>query len=276
MSWLNKVWNTVKPDLSPHPVDVDEPTDHSDKGLGRVYRQDLRSLNFLVRTQIEAASLGKPRSYTWNVPLRLDQGPDGACVGFGYSHELSGTPQRVLGIDYNFAMALYYDIQRIDPWPGGAYPQAEEFYEGTSVLSGAQLLKDRGFYTAYHWALTAREVAEGIAYKGPAVLGLNWHAGMFEPDADGFLSDTGPVLGGHCVVANGITIVYKRRATAFFWRNRTWDDVDWERSYVTITNSWGPDWGDYGTAKIRLANLAGLLSRQGEACFPTRSGKITV
>lgn len=269
MSWLNDIWSTlIRPRVK------DSGRDWTNKGLGRAYQQDLRSLNYLIRSQIEPSLVKKPRSYTWYVPMTLDQGPDGACVGFGYSHELAARPQSVTGINYSFAMALYFDIQRIDPWVGGAYPGAEEFYEGTSVLSGAQLLRERGFYTSYYWALTAREVAEGIAYKGPAVLGLNWHEGMFEPDANGFLNDTGPVYGGHCVLAHSVTIKYK--LSLKFWRERTWDDVDWEKSYVTIHNSWGPSWGNNGTAKIRLSNLAGLLSRQGEACFPIRSSKTTV
>lgn len=246
--------------------------DWKEKGLGRAYQQDLRSLNFLVRTQVPAEGLAQPRSYTWSVPLSLDQGPDGACVGFGYSHELAARPQSVTGIDYHFALRLYYDIQRIDPWPGGAYPDAEEFYEGTSVLSGAQLLRSRGFYSGYYWALTAKDIAVGVAYKGPAVLGLDWHEGMFNPDANGFINDTGPIYGGHCVIAMGVTIKYKYRYA--FWRTRTWDDVDWENSYITIKNSWGPGWGNNGTAKMRLSTLAGLLSRNGEACFPIRTTKV--
>lgn len=244
--------------------------DGREKGLGRVYRQDLRSLNFLVRGQIGAGMA--PRSYTWSVPMTLDQGPDGACVGFGYSHELAARPQSVLGINYDFAFRLYLEIQRVDPWPGGAYPGAEEFYEGTSVLSGAQVLKDMGYYSSYYWALNAQQVAEGIGYKGPAVLGLNWYEGMFEPDASGFLHATGRVSGGHCVLARGVKIVYKNRLA--FWRQRTWADVDWEKSYVLIHNSWGPGWGANGDAKISLSTLDYLMVSQGEACFPIRTAKV--
>lgn len=241
------------------------------KGLGRVYRQDLRSLNFLVRSQIDAESLRKPRSYTWSIPFTLDQGPDGACVGFGYSHELAARPQSVSGIDYNYAMALYHLIQRFDPWPGGAYPGADPFYEGTSVLSGAQIVRTLGFYSSYYWALDARQIAEGVAYKGPAVLGLDWYEDMFEPDYKGFITPTGRVVGGHCVVAHSVRIVYRFRFG--FWRQRTWDDVDWDKSYVKIHNSWGPGWGDNGDAKISLRDLDFLMQNWGEACFPVRTDK---
>lgn len=268
---MAKWWdNWVASGKTPLPSRVD----WKEKGLGREYRQDLRSLNFLVRGQIPVENFKQPRSFTWSVPITLDQGPDGACVGFGYSHELAARPQSVTGIDYYFALNLYYKIQQNDPWPGGAYPDAEEFYEGTSVLTGAQTLRSLGYYTSYYWALTAKDVAAGIGYKGPAVLGLNWHEGMFEPDADGFITDSGSVVGGHCVVAPSVTIKYKFRLS--FWRTRTWDDVDWDKSYITIHNSWGPSWGDNGNAKIRLSTLAGLLSRQGEAMFPVRSNKVTV
>lgn len=245
--------------------------DLPNKGLGRIYRQDLRSLNFLIRSRIDPENVRKPRSYTWSVPMTLDQGPDGACVGFGYSHELAARPQSVIGVDYHFALNLYYRIQKQDPWPGGAYPGAEEFYEGTSVLSGAQVLRSDGYYTSYYWALDARQVAEGVAYKGPAVLGLSWYNGMFDPDENGFLHATGPLAGGHCVLAHSVKIVYKFRWS--FWRTRTWDDVDYDRSYIKIHNSWGPGWGDNGDAKISLRTLDFLLSDQGEACFPVRSNR---
>lgn len=245
----------------------------SDSRLGRIYEPDLRSLNFLVRTQIEPENVKKPRSYTWYCPIYLDQGPDGACVGFGYSHEAAARPQSVMGINYAFAMNLYYQTQREDPWPGGAYPGAEEFYEGTSVLTGAKVMRSRGYYSGYTWALDAREIAQGIGYTGPCVLGLDWYEGMFETNSDGFIRPTGGLAGGHCVLAKGVKIVYKPWRNLYFWRTRTWADVDFDKSYVIIHNSWGPNWGNLGAARLSLSDLDLLMGSYGEACFPKRTTK---
>jgi hypothetical protein len=248
----------------------------TDPRLDRIYQQDLRSLNHLIRGRIDPEAIEKPRSYTWSCPYWLDQGYEGACVGFGFCHDLLARPQGVLGIDNQYARELYWQAQMDDPWPGGAYPSAEPFYEGTSVLTGAQVCKKRGFYSSYSWALNARQVAEGIGYTGPAILGLDWFEGMFEPDEDGFLRPTGDLAGGHCLVAIGVRLVFKRWSGFYFWRTRSWDDVDFDRSYVTVHNSWGQAWGNNGRAKISLTDLDFLMDRYGEACFPQRTSKIMI
>jgi hypothetical protein len=147
-------------------------------------------------------------------------------------------------------------------------------YEGTSVLAGAKVTTDLGFYSGYTWGLTAVEIAQGIGYVGPAVLGLNWYEGMFEPDADGWIRPTGRQMGGHCIAATGVTIKWKNWMAGFLFRN--WDNVDFDRSYVTLHNSWGPTWGDNGQARISLTDLQTLMDQQGEACFPVRTDKTSV
>jgi hypothetical protein len=102
-----------------------------------------------------------------------------------------------------------------------------------------------------------------LAYKGPAVLGINWHEGMWHPDADGFIHPTGSVVGGHAILARAVRIV---------WRNghgpATMDNVDVQKSYVTLRNSWGRDWGLGGDCRITVLELNALLRDNGEACIP--------
>jgi hypothetical protein len=63
----------------------------------------------------------------------LDQGKEGACVGFAWSHELAAYPVRV-EVDDEFARSkIYAEAQKIDEWPG-------EAYHGTSVLAGAKVV----------------------------------------------------------------------------------------------------------------------------------------
>lgn len=240
----------------------------SDPRLDRIYEQDLRSLNFLVREQVRTADIRLPRSYTWSCPLWLNQGNEGACVGAGYAHDLAAKPVPVSGLTMQYAReALYFRIQREDPWEGGAYPGATPFYEGTSVLTGAKVLTDLGYYQSYSWALNAREVAMGIRYSaGPGILGLNWYPGMFDTDANGFIHPTGQVAGGHCIAAIGVRIIWNAGSA-----NAGWDDVDMEKSYILLHNSWGSGWGINGRAKLSLSNLDRLLAEHGDACFPKRN-----
>jgi hypothetical protein len=245
--------------------------------LDRVYRQDLRSLEHRVGEQLRTADRHPiPRSYTWWLRSWLDQLAEGACVGFGYSHDLLARPGVVPGIENQYARTLYWLIQQGDPWAGGAYPgvDPDDYYEGTSVLTGAQVLTQLGYYTSYKWALDAQETAEGIGYHGPAILGLDWWSGMFDTDRDGFIWPSGRVEGGHCIIAVGVRIVWKAGTSTLQKRsNEAWSFVDWQRSYIVLHNSWGPSWGTNGRAKITFTAFDALMRQQGEACFPTRSGK---
>lgn len=252
----------------------------SDPRLGRVYEEDLNSLKYLVRqSPIEAPPARRnPRSQKWDIDIWLDQGMEGACVGFGYSHDLAAMPVPVEELTNPYAQKLYYRIQKEDPWMGGAYPGAYPFYEGTSVLTGAKVCKDLGYYTEYRWALDAKDIAEGIAYEGPGIFGLNWYTGMFDVDERGFIHPTGRVEGGHCLIATDIHIKYKRpwmawiAKHAWFMRHHDlWDYVDMDNSYIVLHNSWGPTWGVNGKAKLTLSELEFLMEQQGEACFPVRN-----
>lgn len=223
--------------------------------LDRIVEHDERNAGYPVRTLL-AADQREPVTKQWRVGKWLDQGQEGACVGAGFAHDLAATPMRVDGITMAIARErIYWEVQKRDPLPGGAYPGASPRYEGTSVLSGAKYLHGLGAFDSYHWAQTEPELAAYVSHKGPAILGLNWHEGMYRPDAAGFLRPTGAVAGGHCILAAGINV---------------------EGSYFTLHNSWGKRWGDNGTAKVSRADMAALLADNGEACCPVGRKKITI
>lgn len=212
--------------------------------LGRIPQFDQRSRAFPIRTLVAART---PRSYTWSCGATLDQGAEGSCVGHAWAHELVARPVVVAGIDHATAVGLYYAAQGLDAWDGGAYPGADPFYEGTSVLAGAKAVQNAGYITEYRWAFGLEDLVLGLGYHGPAVLGIEWHDAMFDPDADGLLHVSGGVAGGHAILANGVSV---------------------RRRLVRLHNSWGPGWGVNGEAFIGFDDLATLLAADGEACIP--------
>lgn len=228
--------------------------------LDRVYEEDWRSLDFPV-----AIPVRRPRSYSWRCNVWLDQGQTGQCVGHGYSHDLAARPVEVTGADHDYATGLYYQAQQEDPWEGGEYPGATPVYSGTSVLTGAKVMKERGFYSEYRWALDLKDLVMGIGLLGPAILGLNWLTDMEATDATGRIHATGAVVGGHCLLARGCRIRWIDKKG-----NHDWENVDLDASTIILHNSWGKDWGVDGEADVSLKDMGILLAANGEACFPTR------
>lgn len=220
-------------------------TTTSDPRLDRLVHFDERSRAFPVRSVISNA---KPRSYTWAVNTWLDQKTDGACVGFSWTHELAARPMVISGLTDQFAKEqVYWAAQALDDWDGGSYPGADPQYEGTSVLAGAKACQNLGYITEYRWAFGIDDLRMAIGYKGPAVLGINWHEDMFDPDADGRVRPTGAVAGGHAILA------YSNSER--LGRIRLW-------------NSWGKNWGQDGSCWISHDDLSQLLQEDGEACIP--------
>lgn len=178
----------------------------------------------------------------WDDYAYLDQGNEGACVGFGTSGELAALPESVPNVDNNFAFDIYNAAKEVDEWPGTDY-------DGTSVLAGAKVAKSRGYYSSYLWATNEADVATTVSNYGPVIVGFNWHEDMMDTDSNGFVHATGDVVGGHCVVIIGINV---------------------EEGYYTFRNSWGKYWGINGEGKISRKDFAGLMADDGDVCKPVR------
>lgn len=218
----------------------------SDPRLDRIpSTPDSRDRRFTMAAVVQTRT---PRSYTWPLRDYLDQGREGACVGFALAHELCAVPLRVPQTEGD-ARAIYYAAQFRDPWPGGEYPGADPVYGGTSVRAGVEVVRERGHYAEYRWGYTAEELALAVGNVGPVVIGINWYENMMDTDSSGFIEARGPVVGGHATLLIG----YNHRSR-----------------YFVIHNSWGPDWGRYGRAKITMEDVAKLLWQEGEAVLPLR------
>jgi hypothetical protein len=135
---------------------------YNGRKLDWVPRHDPLSLNFLVSDAIPEQ---EERWRYWRPGANLDQGPDGACVGFGWTADLIGSPMPDFKVTPEianpYAFDLYHESQRNDQWAG-------EDYEGTSVLAGAKVVKSRGFISEYRWARGIEDLAQLLSNGGEA------------------------------------------------------------------------------------------------------------
>jgi len=182
-------------------------------------------------------------SRMWECKVFLDQGSEGACVGFGWAHELAAEPAMVTAGERE-AFRIYRAAQKIDQWPG-------ENYSGTSVLAGAKIVQDWGLVPEYRWCFDVEEVLRALSHMGPVVLGVNWYRGMFEPDHNGFIHPIGARTGGHCILAMGLHTGLRA---------------------VRLHNSWGRAWGDEGRCWIKFEDLERLIEEGAEVCLPVQRG----
>lgn len=179
----------------------------------------------------------------WANPLQLDQGTEGACVGFGTTGVINAEPQ-VHAFDNEYARWLYYEARRNDEWDG-------EDYEGTSLRAGARVGVMWGYFSGYAFTQSVETLALYVLNHGPTTIGVDWHEGMDRVDPEGYIHATGEVRGGHCVIVDGVV-----------WRKE--GEVDRFR----IRNSWGSAWGFNGRCRISALDLQLLFDSGGSACCP--------
>jgi len=229
-----------------------------ERGLGRYQEFDERSRKFRAIVGVEDLPL---QNKIWTVPVWNDQGQEGACVGFGWGHELAAQPAPYM-TDYDFSMKIYHRAQQLDQWFG-------EDYEGTSVLAGAKAVRElttptgQPLIEGYSWAFGTEELCRSLAFKGPVVFGCDWYEGMWDTDENAYIHKTGGRVGGHCVCLNRV-VLKKIDAT----KPLLWNNVNMETSFVRGRNSWSRDWGYYGNFRLSLVDLDALVKDGADACIP--------
>jgi hypothetical protein len=250
-------------------VTLKDGTEVEDARLDRIPQFDEESREYPIRTAIPSALRQVPRTRRWRKGQRfvIDQGREGACVGYAVTNELNCRPAIVRYRDLEHAdtyarEVIYWGAQRIDPWPGGAYPGAKPRYDGTSVLAGVKVAQQRGHFQEYRWSFGIDDLVIGLSHAGPAVLGLAWFQSNYTPDDQHMIRPGGVQVGGHAILARGVQIVAKPGR-----RVETMDDVDRKRSRIILLNSWGGDWGLRGECFVTLADMADWLDADGEAVF---------
>jgi hypothetical protein len=215
-------------------------------------RHDERSREYPVRALIASAATRRDRQ--WRPGPILDQGREGACVGFAWAAEAFATP---ISVDLarvarntpdtptGFALFLYGMAKYLDPWEG-------QDYSGTSVLAGAQSTQNMGLLREYRWAFGIDDVIDAVIHVGPVVVGIPWFHGMYEAPG-GVLTRSGNFVGGHALLVTGYS--------------RSSDRVPGKET-LTVQNSWGSGWGNSGMAEITTEGMSSLLADRGEACVP--------
>lgn len=202
-------------------------------GLGRIPspfdHRDYLLADYLLR-KVEAV----PTHKLWHYPYKpLDQGQTPHCVGFGIAAFGNSLP--VTDNYHNTdGDAFYYDCKEVD-----REPKAED---GSTVRSAAKVMQAKGLISKYAFAHTMTEVRYWLLTQGPMLAGTVWTNDMFMPDAQGFVTPTGGVAGGHCWLLEGVK-----------------DDYYYGRC------SWG-EWGlkNGGMFLIKEKDLARLFRHGGE------------
>jgi hypothetical protein len=225
-----------------------------DPRLDRLPEVDERNADFPIRAALPRRV--PLRGRTWVCRPRLNQYNEGACVGFGWSHELAATPVSLHTLTTEpFARSLYREAQRVDEWAG-------EDYEGTSVLAAAKVLTAWGYLAEYRWALDIDDAVDTLVAYGPLVMGTDWTPSMFDTRPSGLLEVSGLGVGGHCWLARGIILKPRLKG------ERIAEPV------VRCVNSWGNTWGVNGEFYLKVSDwerlIKGLGRWPGDACVPVQ------
>ncbi len=175
----------------------------------------------------------------------LDQGQVGSCTGNAGIGSMGTTPlfealKDVVGgynLDEPGAVKLYSDAESIDG--DGPYPPNDNGSDGLSI---AKALKNAGMISGYQHTFSLDACLKALG-QTPVMLGMNWYDSMMSPAADGRLSISGNIAGGHEIEAREIDATNKR---------------------VWIDNSWGESWGVAGRAYLTFDDLGRLLGEQGD------------
>lgn len=211
------------------------------KGLGYFYVDDPRADNYRIGDALPSG-LVLPEYKYWKPGRILDQGQEGACVGFAWAGWRNCTPVRERQqFDDSYGQSVYHRATDMDEWPGNW-----QNYSGTSNQAGAKVMVADGALQTYGWAYNYDDIVAWLKTFGPVVLTMPWHQGMYQTDKKGFIRPTGSVVGGHAMVCYGVN----------------------KYGHLRVQNSWGTDFGQGGRAWITKEDWLTLTSnpRGWSAC----------
>lgn len=207
------------------------------KPLGRHILHDPQSWGFKAE---QAPALKSVKHRTTGLPL--DQGQVGSCtaealVGAGNTAPNYRAVNRRKQAD---AIILYQLETRNEHQP---YPPNDPGGTGLQVCKAAKQL---GWIKSYTHAFSINAALRALVLR-PVITGIAWYEGFDNPDADGLVTISGQVRGGH-----EIEII----------------ELNTAANIVGAMNSWGPSWGKHGRFYMSINTWADLLEQQGDVTVP--------
>lgn len=227
-------------------IRIDEHNIGSGGRLGRHVEHDDRSRNYAVAAA--TSTITRVRHRRFGV---LDQGQLGSCTGNALAGALNTLPLHVTRTHLKTeddAVRIYSEATRIDSYPG-SYPPDDT---GSSGLAVCKAAKNEGLISSYQHAFSL-EAALTALMSGPVITGVPWFEGFDTPDAQGRVSISGQIRGGHEFEIIG----YQPAASG--------DLLD---GWVIAVNSWGTGWGVNGRFRFTARNWATLLEDNGDVTVP--------
>lgn len=202
--------------------------------LGRIAAPDSRDAAYPASLHLMTVAADTIVSKSWPAAaLRINQGQEGTCVGHAGENWLGAKPI-MDKISHEHARFLYDECKKVDGLPSGT--------EGTTDHALARVLVAEGRIERYLWAQGPNDFQQWLSHVGPIMVGTNWYESMFTPAANGMISLSGVVVGGHEYLIRRLDV-----------RNHR----------ALLRNSWGADWGLKGEAWINLDDLFRLVFDEG-------------
>lgn len=151
-----------------------------------------------------------------NLPEPLDQGNLGSCTGNASAQCVSTQPFSLKLTETN-AVTIYSLATKLDSY-AGAYPPNDT---GSSGAAACKALVQLGYAKLCSNFVSYADALARVQSQ-PIIVGVNWYASMYSPNACGGLTVSGALDGGHEIEIVGYDVGNKR---------------------IWLQNSWGNSWG---------------------------------
>lgn len=208
--------------------------------LGRKPEFDRRNLNFLG----QEIDFGDARTVSWlHVGSVSDQNGWNGCVGWTGMDWRNTHPAKRAGVQYHDMDGLkYYNgATRNDQWSDNDRPDGDTSHdrdEGSSGLGLCKYFISIDVIDRYEWADNINRFL-AMMLRGPMITGMEWTQDMFNPAPDGRVRPTGPVAGGHEILATRVT----------------WKRLTPMESKVWFPNHWTNKWGKKGWFYLTVGDM---------------------
>jgi hypothetical protein len=219
---------------------------HHGHGLGCRFARDPRDYPLERRLTVDNVLSLPERTTQWHRGPILDQGQTSQCTRYSLAARRGAAPIYTREPLKDVTEGYYEWAIEHDEFPG-ADPDG-----GTSVRAMCQAARVFGLASAFYATRLLSTIYHYIRRVGPINVGTEWTADMFTPDAEGFVTPTGAVAGGHAFL-----LLWIHEHT--IWSGQAGDNDD----VLRFQNSWADSWGNRGCFFMRAGDFRELLEDRG-------------